>query len=236
MKKLQFAVLFGASLLVSANAMAEKVADPALIAVADKTAPDKIKFDRWMVRVRAVNLRMVDESNPVPALGVPADAIQLSNRFIPELDISYFFTKNIAAELVLSYPQKHNVYVTDSDIGAFKAGTMMHLPPTLMLQYHFWPDSRFRPYLGGGVNYTFFFNKKLTVPPPAQNDMTLETGSLGGALQVGFDVALTKSLYLNFDLKKLYINSTLKSADGTTVNTHVNPNPLAFGVGLGYRF
>jgi hypothetical protein len=34
-----------------------------------------------------------------------SDRIGVSNKTIPEVDISYFFTKNIAAELVLTYPQ-----------------------------------------------------------------------------------------------------------------------------------
>ena len=48
-------------------------------------------------------------------------------------------------------------------------------------------------------------------------------------------MAVTKNLYLNFDLKKLYIDSNARNNLGVTVS-HLNPNPLAIGVGLGYRF
>ena len=59
----------------------------------------------------------------------------MCDKTIPELDISYFFTPNIAAELVLTVPQEHRVYLNGTDIGSFK-----HLPPTLTLQYHFMPQ------------------------------------------------------------------------------------------------
>ena len=58
----------------------------------------------WMVRVRAV---YVDWQNgqangPNTSYGVAKDNIRAANQWLPEFDVSYFFTKNIAAELVLS--------------------------------------------------------------------------------------------------------------------------------------
>ena len=183
---------------------------------------------------------MDQRSDPIPTLGVPRDAIEIRDIFIPELDISFFFTKHIAAELVLTYPQKHELHFHNSAIGAFKSGSFKHLPPTLMLQYHFMPDSWFRPYIGGGVNYTFFFDEKIVVP--GVTGLRLETGSLGGALQFGFDVKLKKicscipdDLFLNADLKKVFIDSKVKNGAGVTIS-NLNPDPLVIGVGLGYRF
>ena len=63
--------------------------------------------------------------------------MHVSSKTIPEIDISYFFTPNIAAELILTYPQKHDVTLDGNNIGTFK-----HLPPTLSLQYHFMPEKR----------------------------------------------------------------------------------------------
>ena len=101
------------------------------------------------VRARAVHLDPADKSDPVGGTGA-SDRISVSSKTIPELDVSYFFTKNIAAELVLTYPQKHDV-----SLDGAKIGTVKHLPPTLLVQYHFLPDASFRPYVGAGVNYKF---------------------------------------------------------------------------------
>ncbi|MDP1635601.1 MAG: OmpW family outer membrane protein [Gallionellaceae bacterium] len=187
----------------------------------------------WMVRVRAVNLDTANKSGAIPLLAVPADAIHVSSKTIPEVDISYFFTKNIAAELILTVPQKHDVKVTQSAIGAFKAGSFRHLPPTLTLQYHFLPDSQFRPYIGAGINYTRITNDDLAVPGVTK--LHLENDSWGGALQAGFDVKLGKSLFLNLDVKKIYIRSDV-TAPGLGKISHVKVDPLAVGIGLGWRF
>ncbi len=215
---------------MSMNVMAETTFLKDLLSEADK---------KWMVRVRAVYLSMSEGSGAIPLLAVPKDAIEIEDIFIPELDITYFFTKHIAAELVLTYPQKHKLHFQNSAIGPFKSGTFKHLPPTLMFQYHFLPDSWFRPYIGAGVNYTFFFDEKINVP--GITPLRLETGSLGGAVQFGFDVKLSKisahipeGFFLNADLKKVWINSRVK-AFGVTIS-NLYPDPLVAGVGIGYRF
>ncbi len=182
----------------------------------------------WMVRARVVNLDMVNKSEPIPSLFVPADVIRASNKAIPEVDISYFITNNIAAELILTVPQKHGVNLSGADIGTFK-----HLPPTLTLQYHFLPDGQFRPYVGAGVNLTLFSGVRLAVP--GVDTLRLEKYSVGGALQAGFDIKLDKNLFLNLDIKKIYINTDIKLSNGTKVS-HLKVDPVALGVGLGWRF
>lgn len=181
----------------------------------------------WMVRVRAVDLNMENKSDPILGTG-PSDLIEVDDKTIPEVDISYFFTKNIAAELILTYPQKHDVTVDGAKIGTFK-----HLPPTLTLQYHFLPDATFRPYVGAGINYTRIGSVSLNA---LGADLDLEDDSIGGALQIGFDVKLTDNWFLNVDVKKIYIESdvTIKGTD--TKVSKVTLDPLAIGVGVGYRF
>lgn len=93
----------------------------------------------WLVRARAVHIDPADKADPVGGVGA-SDRISVENKTIPEVDISYFFTKNIAAELVLTYPQKHEVYLDGKSIGTFK-----HLPPSLMAQYHFTPEKNDQP-------------------------------------------------------------------------------------------
>lgn len=188
----------------------------------------------WLVRVRAVYIDTDNKSDAIPALGVPPNAIHVSSKWIPEIDITYFFTKNLAAELVLTYPQKHDVTVTQSAIGGFHAGTFKHLPPTLMLQWHFLPDGQFRPYAGLGLNYTRISNVNLRVPAPVSLPLELENSSVGLAAGAGLDVKLSAKMYLNFDLKKVQIRSDVR-AGGAKVS-QVKLDPWLFGVGLGWRF
>lgn len=187
----------------------------------------------WLVRARAVHLDTANKSGAIPLLAVPSNDIHVSNKTIPEVDVSYFFTRNIAAELILTVPQKHGVYVRNSAIGPFRAGSFRHLPPTLTLQYHFLPDGRFRPYVGAGINYTRITSDNLSVPGVTK--LHLENDSWGGALQAGFDVKLSKNLFLNVDAKKIYIRSDV-TAPGLGKVSHVKVDPVAVGIGIGWRF
>lgn len=180
----------------------------------------------WLVRARVVNIDPDAGSSAGGPLGLPADALDVDNRVAPEVDISYFITKNIALELILTYPQKHDVTLMGADIGSVK-----HLPPTLTLQYHFMPDRAFKPYVGAGFNYTRFTDRDLL-----NGTLEVEKDSFGGALQVGFDYALTGNWYLNADVKYLWIDTDVRlKATGATV-TKLDIDPWVYGVGIGYRF
>lgn len=176
----------------------------------------------WQVRVRTVHLDPADKSDPVGGVGA-ADRITVSNKTIPEVDISYFFTPNIAAELILTYPQKHSVYLDGNRIGSFK-----HLPPTLTVQYHFTPNAQISPYVGAGINYTRISSVRL------QNNLDLENNSFGFALQAGVDFKIDKNWSINLDVKKVQIRSDVTAA-GAAVS-RVKVDPLLVGVGVGYRF
>jgi outer membrane protein len=177
----------------------------------------------WLVRARAVRIDTADKSDPVGGAGA-SDRITVSDKTIPEIDISYFFTRNIAAELILTYPQKHDVYLDGANIGSFK-----HLPPTLTLQYHFLPGASFDPYLGAGVNYTRISSVHLL-----DGAGDLENDSLGLALQAGVDYHIDQHWSLNFDIKKLQLRSDVL-VGGETVSK-VKVDPYLIGVGVGYRF
>jgi outer membrane protein len=183
----------------------------------------------FMVRLRAVYISPADKSDAIPALGVPADAISVSTKTIPEVDISYFFTKNLAAELILTYPQKHDVSVAGTKIGTFK-----HLPPTLTLQYHFLPGGVFNPYIGAGVNLTLISGVDLAVPGVGALD--LSSSSVGFAAGAGADIKIGERLYLNLDAKWVQIRSdVMLAATGAKVSA-VKVDPWLLGGGIGYRF
>jgi outer membrane protein len=187
----------------------------------------------WLVRARAVRLDPANHSDAIGALAVPEDAITINSKTIPEFDITYFFTPNIAAELVLTVPQKQRVTVEQSALGGpVDIGSFKHLPPTLTLQYHFLPEGTFRPYVGAGFNYTRISSTNLNVPTVGRLD--LDHDSFGLALGAGFDIKVAKNVFLNFDVKKVQIRTDVSSA-GTKVGTF-KVDPWLIGVGIGRRF
>jgi outer membrane protein len=170
----------------------------------------------WMVRVHALNLDSANKDSTGLDLTV-------NNKVFPEVDISYFFTPNIAAELVLTYPQKHTLKAGGTEIGSLK-----HLPPTLSAQYHFTDFGAFKPYVGAGLNYTRF--SSVNVPA----GVSIDKNSFGLAVGAGFDYEIQKNIYFNVDVKKVQIKTTV-SAGGTDLGDF-KVDPLLVGVGVGFRF
>lgn len=176
----------------------------------------------WLVRVRALHLDSANKDSTGLNLNI-------NDKTFPDVDVSYFFTPNIAAELVLTYPQKQRLYSGDTQIG-----TLKHLPPTLTVQYHFIPNGQFRPYVGAGVNYTRFSSVHFNSDVQAALEPSIKQNSFGLAAQVGMDVMVNKQWSVNFDIKKVQIRTKVSSA-GTEVGKF-KVDPLLIGVGVGYRF
>lgn len=170
----------------------------------------------WHVRVRALNLDPANDDSTGLDLTV-------NSKVFPEVDISYFFSPEFSAELILTYPQKHTLKAGGTEIGSLK-----HLPPTLTAQYHFTGLGSFVPYVGAGINYTRFSSVDLP------DGVSIKKDSWGAAVQVGVDVPIDKTLSFNFDVKKVQI-ATDVSAGGAPLG-EFKVDPLLVGVGLGWRF
>jgi outer membrane protein len=179
----------------------------------------------WMVRVRATNLNWDNgQTSTVQALDVNA-----KDKTIPEFDITYFFNKNIATELVLTYPQK--VDLRAGDAGNEKIAEVKALPPTLLLQYHFTDFGPLKPYVGAGVNYTRFSSYK---DLNSGLNTSADKSSVGLAAQVGADYMLTKNWGINLDVKYINIKTEVYSA-GTHIG-NLDLSPIATSVGVTYKF
>ncbi len=191
-------------------------------------APETVKAEdswydaeNWQIRVRAIGV-VPDDDAPVN-IGSHAD---FSDEFVPELDISYFFTKNIAAELILATAQHEAHYD-----GSTKLGDAWILPPTLTLQYHFSPDQTWSPYVGAGVNYSMFFGEDAAA---GFTDLEID-GGFGWALQAGMDYWLDEHWGLNIDVKKVWLDIDVKLNNGA-ITSDTELDPWIFGAGVAYRF
>ena len=175
----------------------------------------------WLVRARALHLDSANKDSTGLGLSV-------NNKVFPEFDISYFLSPNLALELVLTYPQKHDVRSNGADIG-----TLKHLPPTLSLQYHF-TGMAVRPYVGVGLNYTRFSNVEFQPAVVAALAPTVKKNSVGLALGAGVDVPMGGGWVFNVDVKKVKIETDVSSF-GSKAGTF-KVDPLLVSVGAGLRF
>lgn len=181
----------------------------------------------WQVRLRALGVITNDKGNIDQ---IPGSGLTYSDSVVPELDITYYFTDNLAAELILG-TTRANIRGSDSVAGLGTVGRTWLLPPTLTLQYHFTDFGAFKPYVGAGVNYTIFYSQKGI---GALTDIKVRN-RFGFALQAGFDYMLDEHWGFNLDVKKLYLRPEW-SGNGGSLTGKAKLDPWLVGTGVTYRF
>lgn len=191
----------------------------ALVASSAIVAPALAANDSpWMVRARAL-LVAPSEHSSLP--------VSIDNSTVPEVDVSYFFDKNWAVELIAAVAP-HSVAVD----GLGELADVWLLPPTLTVQYHLDPQgASMRPYVGVGINYTTFFG--IDEAPGLNVDLE---DSVGLALQAGVDIPFGDGWSANVDVKKIFISTDATVSGGTNAAASVDIDPVVFGIGVGYRY
>ncbi|WP_050402984.1 OmpW family outer membrane protein [Bradyrhizobium embrapense] len=206
-------------------------------------APPIEPFNPWMIRLRVLGV-LPDTAGSsvhvsgVPSLSSPNSGLLISDQAIPELDITYFFTKNIAAELILGVT-RHHISGTGT-LNGLDIGKAWLLPPTLTLQYHFDDFGPLKPYIGAGINYTAFFNQSAANTSLAGLTVTdlHISNQFGAAVQFGFDYMLDRHWGLNFDVKKLWLRPDYSATvnNAIPVSGRANIDPWLISGGIAYKF
>ena len=156
------------------------------------------------------------------------------------LNFAYMLTDKVGIELLAATPFSHDVGV--KGLGApldGKLGSLKHLPPTLSVVYYpLDSKSAFKPYVGAGINYTWFFDDKLSSEAEGKGFSGLDMkDSWGLAFQVGADYMLTDSLMINAQVRYIDIDTTGTTyLAGDKVKVDVDVDPMVYMVGLGYKF
>ena len=227
---------------LAAAAVLSVVASPALAADLPtkapvyKAAPVEM-WNPWMIRLRGLGV-VTRNSGYVDQ--VAGSGLTTTDSFVPEFDISYFFTQNIAAELILGVTP-HHVYGTGAAAtDGLDVGKAWLLPPTLTLQYHFTDFGAFKPYIGAGVNYTVFFNQSAGNVANGAGVIVTRShlhNSWAPALQIGFDYMIDRHWGFNVDVKKLWLRPQWDGDSNVGPLTgKVNLDPWLIGGGVTYKF
>lgn len=160
--------------------------------------------------------------------------VEISDEWVASLQLEYFFTDNISMELLCCIAT-HDVGAVSTAAGDVDLGEVTHFPPTLTLKYR-WDDfGKFEPYVGAGVNYTAFIDDEVPATGPVNAISYGE--SWGPALQVGFDYRIDEHWFVNFDVRRIWINTDV-DIDTTLgpVSADVDIDPWVVSTSIGFRF
>ncbi|NLY13866.1 MAG: outer membrane beta-barrel protein [Gammaproteobacteria bacterium] len=159
------------------------------------------------------------------------------------LNFAYMLTDNWGIELLAATPFSHDVKIsgTAGGLADGKLGNFKHLPPTLSAVYYpLDSKSAFQPYVGAGINYTWFFDESVSSAAKADgfNNLRIKN-SWGLAAQVGADYMLTDNIMINGQIRYIDIDTTAyvnNSALDARAKVNVDVKPWVYMVGLGYKF
>lgn len=159
------------------------------------------------------------------------------------LNFAYMLSSHVGLELLAATPFSHEVGVKGMP-GGFaglngKLGELKQLPPTLSLVYYPLDSaSAFQPYVGAGINYTWFFDTQLSSEAESKGFSGLDMqDSWGLSAQLGMDYLLTDNIMLNAQVRYIDIDTTgTTHILGDKVKVDVEVDPFVYMLGLGYRF
>ncbi|MFZ3022562.1 OmpW/AlkL family protein [Pseudomonas sp.] len=221
--------------ILAASLLALAVASPAAHA---------FKEGDIIVRAGAITVDPHESSSDINAGGtdIAGSKATLDSDTQLGLNFAYMVTDHVGIELLAATPFSHSVGVKgvapslDGSLGDIK-----HLPPTLSAVYYpLETGSAFQPYVGLGLNYTWFFDTELTSSAEGRGFSGLDLeDSWGLAYQVGADYMLTDNIMLNAQVRYIDIDTTGTTylGGGTVkVDVDVDVDPFVYMVGLGYKF
>jgi outer membrane protein len=179
---------------------------------------------------------------------VPA-GVNLKAQDLETLYVGYVrrLSPSLSLELALGYPPLNKVEgkgpatVGSVPYNGQVVSSAKWLSPTLLFEYNFLSeDSKFRPYIGVGVNYTNFYDRKST----AQGDAGLGgptrlslTASVGPAATVGLAYAITPRWHVYGSYSISRVNSHVTAdTEGVIRTTTIKFGPQALVLSGGYSF
>jgi outer membrane protein len=205
----------------------------------------------WLVRFGASVVDPKSDNGSIDLTAVPGFGVQditVDSKVGVTFNVTYMYTKNFGVELLAALPFEHDIEVEGLP---GTAATVTHLPPTLSMQYHFLPDASFQPYVGLGLNFTWFMDESKEeglraadgvlseiLNTPVTTGIDIDSSSFGLAAQIGFDYEITDQWFLNLDVRYIDISTkaTLIVNGENFQRADVDVDPLVYGIHVGYRF
>ena len=191
------------------------------------SALDYKKEGDWFVGLKVLHL--APDAKSVVSIGGEA---KVASDTVPEIDLRYFLTDNLSLETMIGVAE-HSVSAVGTALGDLGLGSTKVLPLTLSLQYHFNHGNRFSPYIGVGLNHTFYVDHD----PGDALDISYEDG-FGTVLNIGFDYFISEKSFFNIDIKTFDIstNVVVNAGPAGIADASVDLNLLVVSVGYGWVF
>jgi outer membrane protein len=177
----------------------------------------------------------VHDFDPKSDNGVLADSafhVHIGSGAQSTIAAEYFFNESWSIEAFGALPFKHDVKLDNPSTGDYSVlfAKIKQLPSALSVQYHFNREGVVSPFVGLGLNYTWFFSESAG---PDRSSFDLQN-SFGLAAHAGVDIRLDERWLFSLDARWINIDADGK-LNGVRIGT-VHVDPFVYGVAFGYGF
>lgn len=179
-----------------------------------------------MVKAGVIHVSPKDDNARITGVG----KVQVKDDTQLGLTGTYMLTPHVGIEVLAASPFKHKVEIDGKTVGTTK-----HLPPTVSLQYYPMDSgSALQPYVGAGINMTFFFDEAGIVKGNSAGPLG---DSFGLSVSAGANYHFNENWMANVGIWYMDIDSELKGTNGLLGGEYtVEIDPLVFMAGAGYKF
>lgn len=220
--------------------------------VSAQTAGSTVVSAGWLHLAPQSSSDPLRVTSPASVSGVRAGTgSSVSNADTVGLLVNHFITDNITAELVVGVPPKHDINGTGVYDSYGKLGSVKQWSPAIVVKYYFGDaNTRFRPYIGAGVNYTWFSDAEITNSQFAAQRFFTTTDKISAkakaswnpVITAGASYAINDRWYAGAFVSYVPLKTTATiTATGTPVGTIVSEadikvRPIVTSLHVGYRF
>lgn len=168
------------------------------------------------------------------------------------LTVNHFFTDNVAVELVAGLPPAHKISGTGVYDKYGELGSVKQWSPALLVKYYFGQAAtRFRPYVGMGVNYTWFSDAEITNAQFSKAELqntapgmtsVKADASWNPVFNIGASYAIADRWYVMASVSYLplkttaHLTTTLGNGAKLETSANLRVRPIVSLLSVGYQF
>ena len=196
----------------------------------------------WMARVGGIGLYPQVTSGDLSPPAFPNTQTDVSSDWTLGGGVTYMITDNWSVDVPLALPFTHTLTGAGAIAGVGTIGTTKALPITMWGQYRFGEaKSTFRPYLGAGLTYAYFYDENATSTLNAlsggtpSNPTTFSIQSKWAfGVQAGATYAFNERWFLDGMVGYTWLKNTTTLSTGQT--QPMTLNPVSVAISIGYKF
>ncbi len=195
----------------------------------------------WLGRVGMTTIAPQVSSGDMSAPSFAGTKSDVSSASQVSGGITYMYTDNFSVDVPLALPFTHKLIGAGALAGAGQIGEVQALPLTVFFQYRFMEaDSQFRPYVGMGATYAYFFNEKggaalTAMTNPGGPTTTIKVDSKFTVTpQIGLTYAISDKLFVDVFYSKSMLKTRNTVSTGQTLD--ITLDPASYGITIGTQF